>query len=288
MSMKPQIDFQSESSCYAFRVGKECMKRFQAIAFQEGFAVHRVLLLFGRINKITGKITVHASCEPKQINFPDRVEIDPNFNLVHLINVARKFGMECVGMAFSHKNEKNYPLTNYMVLMAAKYQSFFGEYFTTIVVTPENEDKVKIEAFQISDAGVRVYCENYLTEQNNPHKISFREGLNVCGQKKNEADVNLFLCAVRVRLTKSKFPNHSFPSPSQNPSKIDLKMHFENNEYCPSWYQFFDFNLLIFLEEYYVFGDETDCVVETIIKNIISKDDIPEIIVERLRRWIDS
>ena len=109
----------------------------------------------------------------------------------------------------------------------------------------------------------------------------------MCGQKKNEADVNLFLCAVRVRLTSSKFPNHSFPSPSQNPSKIDLKMHFENNEYTPSWFQFFDFNLLVFFENYKVFGDETENIVNTIISNIISKNDISETILEKLHKWIN-
>ena len=59
--LKPQINIQEESSTYAIRISEEALDRFRTVS---DFSVHCLLFLFGRINEITGKVTVHTSLAP--------------------------------------------------------------------------------------------------------------------------------------------------------------------------------------------------------------------------------
>ena len=280
---KPIVEDQPESSCYAFRVGKEAISRFQAIAFQENFKTHRICFLFGRINEITGKVTAHCSSEPEQVNAPDHVEVFPEFDIDTLCAVADAFGMKCVGMAISHPADEKFPMTQYMIQLASFYQNYFGEYFTTLVVMPMpgDENNVVIEAFQVKDAAMKMDEEQYFVPSDNPHEVKFKEDLVVYNMKRNSCDVNLLLCAVRVRQTHSKFYSHTFPSPSQYPTFTDLKIYLHDKEYFPSWVQLFDFNLLVFLVLNAVISINE---VAQIVCAILEKSDVPITIMDKIHK----
>lgn len=277
--LKPSIDFQEESSCYAFRVSKEAIKHFQVMSLQDGFGKHRISFLFGRINKITGKVTAHCGVEPNQNNFDDHFEIDEIFDLEQVCTLASFFGMDLVGMAISHKPDGKFPMSEYMIRLAAKYQNMYGEYFTTLIVTPANENDVSVEAFQVSDVAMRLEKEGYFAESKDPHVVELKEELTVCQFKRKSVDVNLFLCAVRVRQTTSKIPLHDFPSPSQQPSLLDLKQYFADHESCPSWYEFFDFNLLVFLFTNDLISEDD---LYKVVQKIKSKSEIDSTVFNQL------
>lgn len=285
-SLKPKISIQDESSCYAIRIGEEALKRFQAVALQSKFSSHRMCFLFGRINQVTGKVTIHTACEPPQKNEADVVEVQPGFDMHIPVSIAKYFGMKCCGMAISHLPNSKYPMTSYMIKLAAYYQNFFGEYFTTLVVTPEGDSNVQIEAFQVSDVAMRLEREHYIIPNDDQTKLYFKEELYVGNRKQSNCDVNVFLCAVRVRLTHSKFVNHSFPFPSQNPSNLDLKVHFGDNEFCPPWWQLFDFNLLIYLVNMNIFSLNDE--IPMIIDAIITKSEIPERFLNKIYSIIEA
>ena len=277
--MKPHIDIQEESSCYAFRIGEEALTRFQVIALHTQFDQHRMCFLFGRVNEITGKVTAHVACEPQQTNLESKVIIDKAFELETAIQIANLFGMTCCGMAISHSPNEKYPMSAYMVRLAAHFQNLFGEYFTTLVVMPKNDTDVVIEAFQVSDVAMRLEKEDYFVDLDSETELGFREELFVGNRKQSKVDVNVFLCAVRVRQTHSKFPFHKFPSPSQSPDEDDLRIHMCNTEYCPTWYRLFDFNLLMYLATSKLFNMEE---ISEIISLIIQKVDIPDMYMERI------
>lgn len=283
-ALKPHIGFQEESSCYAFRIGKECITRFQQIAFQSSFTTHRIGFLFGRINEITGKVTAHVLMEPLQENYSDHVIIKSDHDIFSAVKIAQMFDMKCVGMAISHQPDNKYPMTSYMAKMASHFQNLFGEYFTTLVVMPRNDNDVVIEAFQVSDAAMQIERENLFVDSSNdnddPRIVKFKEPLDTCNVKREEADVNLLLCAVRVRLTNSKFVSHSFPCPSQLPTLIDMKMYFKENDYKPTWYQLFDFNLLLFMCENQILSRKE---ISGVISDIIEMHDIHEDVMRKIR-----
>ena len=277
--MKPHIDIQDESSCYAFRIGEEALTRFQLIAFHTQFARHRLCFLFGRVNEVTGKVTAHVACEPQQTNFETKVIVDQAFDLGTAIQIANLFGMTCCGMAISHSPNEKYPMSAYMVRLAAHYQNLFGEYFTTLVVMPKSASDVVIEAYQVSDIAMRLEKEDYFVDLESETELGFREELFVGNRKQSKVDVNVFLCAVRVRQTHSKFPFHKFPAPSQLPDQDDLRIHLSNTEFCPSWYRLFDFNLLMYLATSKLFNMEE---ISEIISLIIQKEDIPDAYIDRI------
>ena len=283
-SLKPSITQQDESSCYAIRVGDEAFKRFRLVALQTGFATHRICFLFGRINTITGKVTVHAGCEPQQSNFADHVEISPQFDPTIPLEIASQFGMQCVGMAISHQTVNNRPMAPYMVRLAAQYQNLFGEYFTTIVVTPMGDGDVNVEAFQVTDAAMKLDMQSYFVDNDSPDDVYCKEPIKVFEKKVDHYDYKLLLVGVRIRGRKSKIPFHSFPFPSNFPSLIDLKRHFEDNEFCPSWYKLFDFNLLIFLVNSNILSLEND--IPQVISSIIAKEDVPDRIMTKITNAI--
>ncbi|KAK8895808.1 hypothetical protein M9Y10_013693 [Tritrichomonas musculus] len=283
----PVIDEQADSSCYKIRVGKEALRRFQAIAFNENFASHRITFLFGRINKITGTITVHCSCEPEQTNYPDHVEISPDFDISIPLLISDYFGMECVGIAISHAADLHYPMTQYMVQLAAYYQNFFSEYFTTLVVTPDPKDdsNVQMEAFQVTDAAMKLDQGQYFSPSDNPHEVNFTEEIlnSVQNKRCKSCNVNILLTAVRIKQTESKFPSHEFPSPSQYPGPLDFVAYMNNKESFPTWMQLFDFNLLVYLV-YNNIISEND--VGSVVEAIIKMKDIPPRIMTQIDTFL--
>ena len=304
----PQITYQTESSCYAFRVAEEAIKRFQYISLQDHCRVHRVLLLFGRLDKISGKVTIHCSVQPTQICYEDHFEISPTFNEDLCCEVADMFGMKLLGMAVSHpkilekkkENEQLYkkikedkdedekgveiPMPTYLIELAAKYQAKFGEYFTTLAITPvKGKDILHIEAFQVTDAVVKLtqmqlIDDDILKALEDYYKVYFKQDIRVFEQKRKFCHVNLCICAVRIRKVKSKIPSHAFPTLAACPTDTDVQMYFKDNEYCPSWRKFFDFNLLVYMANN---GIELSTIKE-IVKSIINMEDVPRRILDRI------
>lgn len=276
--LKPHFDYQTESSCFAIRIGLEALKRFQAIAFQANFPTHRIMFLFGRIDIYTGKVTVHCGMEPPQKNYADHVEISPDFDMKIPLAIAESFGMKCVGMAISHPNKDHkHPVTEYMVKLAAKYQNEFTEYFTTITITPTMQNgvaSVEVQGFQVNDATMKIEKEKIFEQSEDPYFIQFNQPVKFQAREYTKLDTNLALCAVRIRTAKSHFPSNAFPSPNAFPSNVDLKQYFNDNQYCPEWYQLFDFNLLVYLVQLGVipFGQIKDVVNEIIEKKAIEKN----------------
>jgi len=279
----PSIDYQDESSCYAIRVGKEALVRFQNYAFQTGFSTHRVIFLFGRVDTIKGKVTVHCSYEPEQENYDTHFKISDSFNVNSALRVASAFGMQCIGMAISHQSNPQYPLSEYMIKLAALYQNLYGEYFTTLVVTPRGDSETEVVAFQITDAAMKIQKMDLFDFSLDQKRVYFKRELRVFGKKSRYADVNLFLCAVRVRLTNSKFPSHSFPS---QPSLIDISKHLFDNEYYPEWLKFFDFNLLVFLVNERVIMNENE--LNSIVAAILTKSKLPEEIMNSVNLYTNK
>jgi nuclear protein localization family protein 4 len=285
--LKPQFYYQKESSCFALRLGFEATKRFQNYAFQSGFVTHRIIFLFGRIDIYTGKVTVHCGMEPPQKNCPDHVEINPDFDMAIPLEIAKSFGMHCVGMAISHSNsDPKHPVTEYMVKLAAKYQNEFTEYFTTVIVTPIMQNgvaSVNSQGFQVNDAAMKIDKEGLFDQSDDPYFMKFKEPVKFYSREYSKLDVNLALCAVRIRETKSRFPSNAFPSPSAFPSVVDVKKYFNDNQYCPTWYQLFDFNLLVYLVQNNAipFGQ-----VSTVVKQIIGKQPIEKNVLDNLQKYM--
>lgn len=283
-NLKPQINYQEESSTYAIRVSEESLSRFRVLS--GNFSVHMLIFLFGRINKISGKVTVHTSIAPQQINYADHVEIDPSYFQLEkiVLSIAKELGMECVGMAVSHPCKKNYPIPPYLARMMAKFQNLFGEYFTTLSCHPdENNSNVQVfEAFQVSDAAMKIDARGYFLDKDpSPTEVGLTEPLKVDSIKKSQFDVNWLLVSTRVRYTKSKIPLHSFPWPNSHPTLLDLKNHLDENNYCPLWYTLFDFSLLIFLESSLILNKDQ---MKILIRSILTMNEIIPSITDAINK----
>lgn len=280
----PEIISQTESSTYAIRVGDVVLKRFQIIALNERFATHRVMFLFGRVDKYTGKITVHCGMEPPQVNAPDHFTISSDFDMFKPCLIAQNFGMQCVGMAVSHPGDSRLPLPPYLLKLAAHFQVRFGEYFTTLVVLPNGTENVEVHAFQVMDAVSKLENLGIIEEPKlgDNQYITFNKDVRVYGAKSRKAHANICICAVRVRRVKSKIPSHEFPSPNASPTKMDLRRYLDENEYCPSWRKLFDFNLLVYL---FMNGVLVNRDIPTLVNCIISMIDVPKYILDKIANF---
>ena len=285
--LQPHFTYQKESSCFAIRLGLEAINRFQKIAFQDNFKNHRIIFLFGRINEITGKVTVHVGMEPPQKNYADHVEIDPNFKMENPLAIAHAFGMECVGMAISHPcSSKNHPMTEYMVKLAAHYQNEFTEYFTTVTVTPTHQngvDSIEVQGFQVNDATMKIDKAGIFEQSQDPNMMQFNTEVKFQHRPVKQLDTNLALCAVRIRSAKSHFPSNAFPSPSVHPTDVDLRQYINDNQYCPPWRQLFDFNLLVYLVQSNILPP---MLINQVVKQIIDKKQIDKNVMSNLQKHL--
>jgi hypothetical protein len=285
-AQKPNVDDQPESSCYAIRTSGRIFRTFTALAIQGHFAGQRLALLFGRPKIVTGKVTVHCVLEPEQVNGPDRVDLAPTFDMNVPRTIADLFDMQCVGMAVSRSYDDKIPVPPYLIERAAHFQLLFGEHFTTLIVMPDRNTPghVTVEAFQVKDCAVKMAKDGYFAKTDDPKIIRFKEPLSVYGAQKTELrgdEVNLLLCAVRIRTKQSKIPLHEFPSPASQPTPFDLGKFLADHEFCPTWYKLFDFNLLVYLA--------TKCGIRseqmaTIVQSIRSKTEVPGHIMAAILR----
>lgn len=277
----PYIDYQEESSCYAIRISKESITRFQKLLLQSRFDKDKILLLFGRINEYTGKVTVHCSLEPHQDVYENGIYLKDRDEVELAIDVAAEFGMRIVGMVIGHNGKPTLPITNHIALMAAEYQYLYGEYFTTVVFIPKGLDDLEVQAFQVTDSLVKLFSKSLISmeQPSDPSLIAFNAPIMTMGTKQTTCHINLCLCAIRIRETTSKVISHSFPSLSADPTELDYSRHISDNELAPTWYQFFDFNLLVFLRIKRLISERS---LKLIASSILSKTSIPDQVLREL------
>lgn len=285
----PQIIYQTETSCYVIRVADEALQRFQTVALQDGFKNHRVMFLFGRADDVKGKTTIHCGMEPPQKNFEDHFEISDEFDDGLLVKLASFFGMRLLGMAVSHGGTDKLPMPSYLIRMAAHYQNRFGELFTTLIVLPRGKIDTEVVAYQVTDAVVNLSKMGMIKDDPDPRNIHFKvdnriTGVRVFDKLMQKCDVNLCLCSVRIRKTQSKFPSHAFPSLQAKPTKIDVRSYLNENEFCPTWRKFFDFNLLVYLV--YSHAINLECA-KRVVQCIIKMEEIPQPILQDITLFCD-
>jgi hypothetical protein len=197
-------------------------------------------------------------------------------------------GLQCVGMAVATQYNKLIPLPPYLIQRAAEFQNVFGEYFTTLVVLP-HQGQFSTDAYQVTDAAVRMSKEGYFRQTDDPSVISFTEELFCCGVMRKELrddDVKILLSDVRVHQRRSKIPIHEFLSPAADPTIHDLAAYLQKHELEPSWYKFFDFNLLVFLAA--KCGIKVDGDLRILIDCILAKRDVPESIALMIERRAET
>jgi hypothetical protein len=87
-----------------------------------------------------------------------------------------------------------------------------------------------------------------------------------------------------VRQKESKIPLHVFPAPAYDPSFLNLRRHLVNHEFCPSWYKFFDFNLLFFLT---TTGGLSLDDIKTIGTSRLQKKEVPDALIKIIERKVN-
>lgn len=298
----PIIDKRLDSSCRLLIITKPSLDDFTNISLSQGFKNHRITFLFGRIDEIRGKATVHCSYEPEQTNYLDHVEFNDDFTVP--LKIADLLGMKCIGMAISHKppvgnNEKDkYFLTSYMVKLAATYQNKFGEYFTTLIISPANDltNSSYFDAFQVKDGAMKLQSNDDLVLTNDFKELKFRKEINVYNVITDHCDVFHLLCNVGVKqfhgnkpmnYIKSKIPLHDFPHPSQFPDIKDFALYDESHQKLPTWTKFFNFQLLCYMLSNLILSEYEminfiDCIVHMKEPSVLIMDQIENFVKENL------
>jgi hypothetical protein len=282
-ALRPRLGDQTCGSCYAVRVGQEVLKPLMTAAVRERFSVHRVIFLFGRIDVVPGKVTVHASYAPRCTCTAHDFTLANADELDLPSAVAKVLGMQVVGMAISRPYVKDLPMAPYMIQLAAHYQNVYSEYFVTLVVTqPTEHEPPSAEAFQVADGAMKVDKLDLWAEPRQSNSLRFKEPILIHDGFKEEvvgSYLNLFLLALRLRTRPSRIPLHVFPSLGADPGVPDLRNHLNDRPWCPNWYALFDFNLLIFLAH-----DETITMdqLAQIVAAITKMEEVPRPIWKKI------
>lgn len=273
----PHFGTKEMSSVFAIRIPQsKILDPFFRAAYQNGYKTHRVMFLFGRVEKYTGKVTVHCSLEPQQKNFVDHFQILEEFDMNLVRRIAQAFGMDCVGMAIScEKFDNDHPITEYMIKLAAKYQAEISEHFTTIIATANSA-----EAFQVNDAAVKSYQKDLFDQSTSPILLKFKEEVKLGTKRSKEFDVNFALCTLRIRPARSHFPDvENFPSLSEYPSINDVKGYLNSTPYCPWWYRLFNFRLLVYL---FCMKIIPESKIKEVVDQIIAKEQISKSVITQI------
>jgi hypothetical protein len=284
---KPHITRQEVSSCYAIRVSFDVLRPLIAVAFGEGFQNHRIAYLFGRKQVITGKVAVHWAFIPQQNAGPEMVEVAEQEQLSVPRAIAQHFGMELVGCAVTRPYTDILPFRPYLIKLAARHQ-LANEHFATLVIMPIEGGKTAIDAYQVSDAAMKLVGDGYLVDTEKPDALAFKEDLKFCQFRRREiadSDLNLLLVPIRVRhpnRTRIAERKDHFPPLSLGATPLDLARYLTDNEYAPDWHRLFDFDLLTYLVEKRAVTIESELPV--LVDAIIKKKEVPREIMRKVMK----
>lgn len=217
----------------------------------------------GATNK---KVLVEAIYEPPQEIDNDTAEgfvlLDDELE-ESVQEIAGMLGLARVGWIFCHE-QRDFALSNAELIMAAEFQLEAAEGihetpFVTVTVSPNENNAVSVEAFQVSQQCMAMVAEQALEISENPQETLINETFTAIqeGKQSKTVENSFFLVVVPIVQHTSEtyiadFPRLNRDLDDRTPSHDELKKSLQKSN-RDGWNftdRLADFNLLLYLSKF--------------------------------------
>jgi hypothetical protein len=158
-----------------------------------------------------------------------------------------------------------------------------GPYFTVVSGLPHN-GACTFEAFQLSTQFLEEIKNDLFHGRQSDSALATKHPVILYTKMSQFVDVNYFLVNVAVKTRESWFPRIRFPFQAFFPTVADLTEVMNADFDVPDFVRMLDFNLLLFLEQWFTPGNEIPMIART----CIAKRALPVGVTSRLEEIRDS
>lgn len=184
-------------------------------------------------------------------------------------DLAKLLGLQLVG-AIVFNSIKSPPISPLMMMYLAKLHKQIGDHFIICSGLPEN-GKCAFELFQLSDQFVDLASKNFFSGVDGNTSLKTKETVVAYTKSTDTLAVEYFLINVRYIARESWFPRARFPFQSFYPTVADFSYIMNLDYAAPDFVRLLDFNLILFLEQWFNPGNE----IPMMVKILIAKKELP-------------
>ena len=247
------------------------------------FMTMRIFFLYGTMPS-QSVIRIHAISLPAQRYDPDTNEF--HFNEAHKKSsdaLAEVLGFKLLGVIIPN-DIRNPQINPSAMLYLSKMAKQIGENFIVCAATPD-AGKCVFEMYQFSNQFLELSSQGFFTGVDGKTGLKAKKNVYAYTKLTDTLAVEYFLVNVASVARESWFPRARFPFQAFYPTVSDFAYAMNVDYQSPDFIRLLDFNLLLFLEQYFNPGNE----IPMIARNCIAKKkSLPFAITSKLEEIIAS
>jgi hypothetical protein len=177
--------------------------------------------------------------------------------------LAKVLGLQLVGVIVC--NQTKHPPFDSEVLMAlGRMSPEIGDFFTVVAGLPE-AGLCHFEAFQLSKQFVRELNDGLFVGPAGRSALKTKSSVILYSKASETVDVNYLIVNVAIKTRASWFPRSLFPFQALYPTIADFAEAMDRDFGVPDFVRLLDFNMLLFLEQWFTPGNEIPLIARTCI-----------------------
>ncbi|OHT09814.1 hypothetical protein TRFO_21076 [Tritrichomonas foetus] len=246
------------------------------------FMTTRIFFLYGTMPS-NSVIRIHAITLPTQRFNSNTGEF--TFSDQHKKSsdeLAKVLGLQFLGVIVPN-DIKSPPVNPNVMLYLSKLAKEVGENFIICSATPD-AGKCVFEIFQLSNQFIELASQNFFTGIDGKTSLKVKKNVYAYTKLTDSLAVEYFLVNVASVARESWFPRARFPFQAFYPTVSDFAYAMNVDYQTPDFIRLLDFNMLMFLEQWFNPGNE----IPMISRTCISKKELPFALTSKIEEIIAS
>ena len=289
-AMHPTIKYVPPKDCKVKRIWFPVreIEPIRKIANALHFNSTRVFLLYGT-HKNDESFSVHAISMPSQDYDGKNITLNEN-HIKSSNDLALIMGLDLIGvMLIGPKSDVIFPAPLFLSFIQLQGIKSI-ENLVLIRVSPSlttlqpDGIPIQLEAYVVSEQFAVLYKDGLFTGETTHNLLYTKERITAGGKIGKEVDVSFFITPVPIKQRVGWFPRCSFPYQGFYPTISDFIEVMEKDFEVPNYVRLLDFNLLLYLENF--FSKDKD--LPLIVRKCIAKEEMPDNVLVKIDETVDT
>lgn len=246
------------------------------------FMTMRIFFLYGTVPH-DHVVRIHAISMPSQ-RFDSKTG-EFIFNEQHRKSsddLAKTLGLQLLGVIIPN-SVRNPRINPNVMIFLAKMAKDIGENFVVVSATPD-AGKCVFEVFQLSNQFIELASEGLFVGNDGKGSLKTQKEVRAYTKLTSTLAVEYFLVNVASITRESWFPRARFPFQAFYPTVSDFAYAMNADYQSPDFIRLLDFNMLLFLEQWFNPGNE----IPMMTKTLIAKKELPFAFSSKIEEIISS
>jgi hypothetical protein len=239
---------------------EEC-GRIAHIICELHFVTPRLFLLYGTLPS-ESVVRVHCAALPAQTFSGGRFAM----NEAHKRSadeLAKVLGLQLAGVVVCNQ-AKRPPFDSEVLMAVGRIAPEIGDFFTVVAGLPD-AGLCHFEAFQLSSQFIRELNNGLFVGPAGRCALRTKSAVVLYSKASETVGVNYLIVNVAIKTRASWFPRSLFPFQALYPTIADFAEAIDRDFEVPDFVRLLDFNMLLFLEQWFTPGNEIPMIARTCV-----------------------